>query len=159
MNAKTMIRSVLLGVIAIAVGGWALKEFGPAKGVATDSGSQATAEAARPDGVTVINFHGSKRCRTCIGIGNQARRILDEEFAAEETAGKIHWEHINYDEPANAHYVKDYELVSSTILATLWKDGKEVTWNRLDGVWDHTGDEPAFRAYVSRSVRELLNQP
>jgi hypothetical protein len=158
MNPKTMIRIVLLGVIAIAVGGWAMKEFGPAKAVATTTEGKATAETSRPDGVTVINFHGAKRCRTCIGIGNLARKTLDEEFAAEEQSGKVHWQHINYDEPANAHYVKDYELVSSTVLVTLWKDGKQVKWTRLDGVWDHVGDEPTFRAYVAKGVRDLLNQ-
>jgi hypothetical protein len=158
MNAKSMIRIVLLAVVAIAVGGWAVKEFGPSKAVATTRESNATADATRPDGVTVINFHGEKRCRTCIGIGNLARKTLDEEFAAEEKAGKVRWEHINYDEPANAHYVKDYELVSSTVLVTLWKDGKEVKWKRLDGVWDHVGDEPAFRAYVAQGVRNLLDQ-
>jgi hypothetical protein len=159
MNPKTMIRIVLLAVIAIAVGTWAMKEFGPAKAIATNSGNNANETTTRPDGVTVINFHGAKRCRTCIGIGDQARKTLDQEFAAEEKAGKVHWQHINYDEPANAHYVKDYQLVSSTVVVTLWKDGREVKWRRLDGVWDHVGDEPVFRAYVAQGVRELLNQP
>ncbi len=162
MNPKTITRIVLLTVIAIAVGGWAMKEFGPAKPVATASQNQAAedshAVATRADGVTVINFHGDRRCRTCIGIGTLAKKTLDEDLTAEEKAGKIHWEHINYDESANAHFVKDYELVSSTVLITLWKDGKEVKWNRLDGVWDHVGDEPTFRAYVAQSVRDLLNQ-
>jgi hypothetical protein len=159
MNPKMIIRIVLLGVIAIAVGAWAMKEFGPRQVAATGGDSKATVPTTRPDGVTVINFHGEKRCRTCIGIGNQARKTLDEEFAAEEKAGKVHWEHINYDEPANAHYVKDYQLVSSTVLVTLWKDGREVKWNRLDGVWDHVGDEPKFRAYLAQGVRDLLNPP
>lgn len=158
MKAKAIIRIVLLVVVAIAVGGWAIQEFGPDNTVATDGGRGATTLAPRPDGVTVINFHGEKRCRTCIGIGKLARQTLDEEFAAEEKAGKVRWEHINYDEPANAHFVKDYQLVSSTVLVTLWKDGKEVKWNRLDAVWDHVGDDPVFRAYVAQGVRELLNQ-
>lgn len=160
MNSKTIIRIVLLGVIVIAVGSWAMKEFGPAKTVATGGDKQPSPVAVtRPDGVTVINFHGEKRCRTCIGIGTMARKTLDEEFAAEEKAGKVRWEHINYDEPANARFVKDYGLVSSTVLVTLWKDGREVKWNRLDGVWDHVDDEPTFRAYVAQGVRDLLNLP
>lgn len=159
MNAKTITRTVLLGVIAIAVGSWVMKEFGPAKVIATGGDKQpAPAAATRPDGVTVINFHGENRCRTCIGIGKLAKQTLDDEFAAEEQAGKVRWEQINYDEPANAHYVKDYGLVSSTVLVSLWKDGKEVKWNRLDGVWDHIGDETVFRAYVGKGVRDLLTQ-
>jgi hypothetical protein len=159
MNPKAIVRIVLLAVIAVAVGAWAMKEFGPGSVAATGGAPKATVPTTRPDGVTVINFHGDKRCRTCISIGNQARKTLDEEFAAEEKSGKVHWEHVNYDEPANAHYVKDYELVSSTVLVTQWKDGKEVQWKRLDGVWDHVGDEATFRSYVAQGVRDLLKQP
>ena len=74
-------------------------------------------------------------------------------------SGQIRWETLNYDEAANTHYVKDYGLVSSTILITLWKDGKEVKWNRLDGVWDHFGNDPAFRDYLTQNLRDLLKQP
>jgi hypothetical protein len=150
MNAKPVIRIILLAVIGVAVGSWAMKEFGPAKAVTG---------TIRPDGVTVINFHGEKRCRTCIGIGKLARKTLDGEFSNEQKAGEVHWEEINYDEPANAHFVKDYSLVSSTVLVTLWKNGKEVKWNRLDAVWDHVDDEAVFRTYIIQSVRELLDQP
>lgn len=155
MNAKTVTRIVLLGIAGIAVGAWAMKEFGPSAG----GDSKAPASVIRADGVSVINFHSTKRCRTCIQIGDLAKKTVDEEFTDEEKAGKVRWEQLNYDEPANAHYVKDYELVSSTVLVTLWKDGKEVKWNRLDAVWDHVGDEPAFRAYVAQAVRDLLNHP
>lgn len=157
MNAKTITRIVLLGIVGSAVGAWAIKEFGPSSG--TDGDTKAAAAVIRADGVSVINFHGKKRCRTCIRIGDLAKKTVDEEFAAEEKAGKVRWEQLNYDEPANAQYVKEYELVSSTVLVTLWKDGKEVKWNRLDAVWDHVGDEPTFRAYVAQGVRDLLNQP
>lgn len=150
MNAKPAIRIMLLAVIGVAVGSWAMKEFGPAKAVT---------RAIRSDGVTVINFHGEKRCRTCVGIGELARKTIDDGFADEEKAGKVRWEKINYDEPANAHFVKDYSLVSSTVLVTLWKNGKEVKWNRLDAVWDLVGDEAAFKAYIVQNVRELLEQP
>lgn len=157
MNAKAIIRIVLLAVVAIAVGSWAMKEFGPAK--ATADGGAAGQTVKRPDGVTVINFHGEKRCRTCIAIGDLARKTIDEQFAAEQQAGKVRWEQINYDEPAHSHFVKDYGLVSSTVLVTLWKDGKEVKWNRLDAVWDHVDDGPTFRAYVAQGVGDLLKQP
>lgn len=155
MNAKTMTRIVLLGIVGIAVGAWAMKEFGPS----TVGDTKAVSSVIRADGVSVINFHSTKRCRTCIRIGDLAKKTMYEEFADEEKAGKVRWEQLNYDEPANAHYVKDYELVSSTVLVTLWKDGKEVKWNRLDAVWDHVGDEPVFRAYVAQAMRDLLNQP
>lgn len=147
MKSKAIIRIVLLAVIAVAVGGWAFKEFGPAKAVSPG--------ITRPDGVTVINFHGAKRCRTCVGIGELAKKTIDEDFTAQLQSGQIRWEQLNYDDAANVHYVKDYGLVSSTVVITLWKDGKELKWNRLDRVWDHYGDDAAFRAYLIQSVHDL----
>jgi hypothetical protein len=168
MKSKIITRIVLLTVVAASVGAWALKEFGPAKSglFATDAtaapsapNKPAPAAITRPDGVTVIHFHGEKRCPTCIRIGDLAKKTLDEAFAAELQAGKVRWESIDYSTPGNDHFVKDYELVSATVVATLWKDGKEIQWNRLDAVWDHVDDEATFRAYIDKGVRDLLNRP
>jgi hypothetical protein len=157
MNAKVILRIVLLAVVAVAVGNWAFKEFGSAKPASEGGMKEEHASAARPDGVTVIYFHGEKRCRTCIRIGELARKVVEEEFAAEEKAGKLRWEQINYEDPARARHAKGYELVSSTVIVTSWRDGKELKWKKLDGVWDHVGEEAAFRAYVANGVREFLN--
>ena len=158
MNAKTLARMVLLAVVAIALAAWARKEFGPAAAVARGDAAPGDRgpELTRPDGVSVVFFHGEKRCRTCIRIGTLAREVLEEEFAAQQQAGVLHWEEINYDQPAHAHFVKRYELVSSTLVLTRWEAGRETEWKRLDAVWDHVGDDAAYRAYLSRELNELL---
>ena len=164
MKPKTIIGLVVLAVIAVAVGVWVIKKSGPAKAIGIGEavarqGTNTSADRIRPDGVAVINFHGAMRCRTCLRIGELAKKTLDEEFTEAQKVGKVSWEHVNYQEPANAHFVKDYELGNPTILLTQWKDGKEVKWNRLDGVWDLVEDESTFRAYVAESVRQLLENP
>lgn len=156
MNAKLIVRIVLLAVVALAVGSWAVKEFGSSATAPNETGKEMGVAAARPDGITVVNFHGKKRCRTCLRIGELSQKTVEEELAVERQSGKVRWEEIDYEEPANVGNVKHYELVSSTVIVTLWRDGKEVKWNKLDGVWDHVDDEAAFRAYVARGARELL---
>lgn len=74
-------------------------------------------------------------------------------------SGDVRWEHINDEANGNTHYVTDYELVSSTIVVTCWKDGKEVEWTRLDGVWDHHDDEASFDAYLANGIEELMKAP
>lgn len=147
MKTKTIMRMVMLAVLAVAVGVWVIKEFGSTKvigtgGTAVGQGTTTSTDRARPDGVAVINFHGTMRCRTCLRIGELAKKTLDEAFTEAQKIGKVSWQHVNYQEPANAHFVKDYELGNPTILLAQWKDGKEVKWNRLDGVWDLVEDEP-----------------
>jgi len=156
MNAKTITRIILLSVVGLAVGGWAMKEFGSNHKTTTDASPE---KFIRPDGVTVINFHGEKRCRSCINIGTLAEKTLEKHFADEMETGGIHWEHVNYEAPGNTHYATDYELAFSTVVATHWKDGKEIAWARLDGVWDHLNDESAFEAYLVNGIRELNTEP
>jgi len=157
MNSKSITRIVLLGIVGLAIGGWAMKELGSEKPVS--QATEATEGFTRPDGVTVINFHSDKRCRTCINIGNLARETVDEHFAGAMESGVMHWENINYATPENAHLVTEYELVSSIILITRWEDGKEKAWQRLDAVWDHRNDEPTFKSYVAREIETLMNLP
>ena len=153
MNPKILTRIVLLAIVAAAIGGWAFKHFGASAKTGADVG------ITRPDGVTVIHFHGEKRCRSCIKISTLAEKTLARNFAEEMKAGDVRWEHINYEAPGNTHYVSDYQLVSSTIVATLWRDGKEVKWTMLDDVWNHLDDEAAFDAYLANGIRELTQQP
>lgn len=160
MNPKSITRIVLLAVIALAIGGWAIKEFGTTNAAEKTAGESASAaDFTRPDGVTVINFHGDTRCRTCVHIGYLASNTVDEYFAEAQQSGELHWEIINYDAPGNSHFVTDYELVSPTVVATLWKDGKEVKWERLDGVWEHLNDKLTFQTYVAHGVQELMDLP
>ena len=160
MNPKSITRIVLLAVIALAIGGWAIKEFSTTTATEKAAGeSGGAADFTRPDGVTVINFHGDTRCRTCVSIGNLASKTVDEHLTEARQSGELHWEIINYDAPENTHFVTDYELVSPTVVATLWRDGKEVKWERLDGVWEHLNDETTFQTYVAHGVRELMNLP
>jgi hypothetical protein len=153
MKTKWILRVVLLSIVAVALGNWVV-ELARSPG----SGGGAPADVARADGVTVISFHGTKRCRTCLRIQELAKRTVDEEFAGEVGSGKVRWDEIDYEKAEHAHYVKRYELVSSTVIASRWKDGRETQWKLLDDVWEHVGNEDAFRAYLSQGVRELMEK-
>ncbi len=160
MNAKSITRIVLLAVVALAIGGWAFKQFGTTGTAASITATDDPAAGfTRPDGITVINFHGERRCRTCVNIGNLAKQTVESHFADALESGEIRWEHINYEASGNDHYVNDYELVSATVVATRWQDGKEVGWARLDGVWNHYNDESAFATYLAHGIKELSATP
>ena len=99
----------------------------------------------------VYYFHGDRRCATCVGIEAGARRAVAAEFAAERRAGELELIARNADQPENAHFVEEFELVaSSLVLAT--PDGK--SHRVLDRVWQLVGDDAAFDAYVVDAVRE-----
>lgn len=159
MKSASILRAALLVLVAASLGIWSVNTYRDstaAEAVAT--GTTAPTPALIADGVAVINFHGSVRCPTCLGIGSLSQAIVEEEFAAAIDEGRLAWSSIDFDEPRNTHYKDDYDLYSSNVVIVWRQHGADVGWKGLDDVWTHYGDEPTFRAYVRAAVSEALTQ-
>jgi len=70
--------------------------------------------------------------------------------------GKVVWGLVNLDEPANTHYIEDYQLYSKSVIVSDVRDGEEVRWKNLMKVWQLTNDKAAFIRYVQDEVRDYL---
>ena len=70
--------------------------------------------------------------------------------------GKVVWRLVNLDEPANTHYIEDYQLYSKSVIVSDVRDGEEVRWKNLMKVWQLTNDKAAFIRYVQDEVRDYL---
>lgn len=152
MSAFNLTRYALLALVAVSLGTWAVRTWRPAG--AGDSGA-IVSESLPADGVVVINFHGATRCATCQEIGKEAHALVEKDFASELQSGRMTWQVINFDEPANRHYVQDYGLVSSTVVVVRREHGRDATWRRLDAVWDHVFDAPAMNNYLRREITQV----
>lgn len=156
MKRTSMLRAVLLLLVAGSLAAWARKTWREAREEMPTTVPSAASAGVLADGVTVINFHGTERCPTCLHIGALSRSVVAEEFSAEVGDGRLAWVTIDYDEPGNAHFMQDYDLVSSNVVVVRHAAGRELGWSRLDEVWSLNHDEPAFRAYVQAAVDEAL---
>ncbi len=101
-------------------------------------------------------FHGNFRCPTCLTIERFAREAIESEFDSELRDGLIRWQAINYDEPSNEHFVKQYELYASALVLVPGQSAAQPPWQKLDRVWDLVGDESAFKTYVIEQARAML---
>lgn len=111
-------------------------------------------DASRAETV-VYYFHGTMRCPTCLKMEQYAREAVEKAFVAEINAGRIAWQALNYDEPANEHFLKEYGLTASAIVVVSWTHAGTATWRSLDRIWDLVGDEAAFKAYVVEAVSTM----
>ena len=75
-----------------------------------------------------------------MSIERQAHEALTESFATELADGTLAWHAVNTEEPVNAHFVKSYELVSSSLVLVEFREGAQWSWVNLDQVWDHRED-------------------
>ena len=108
--------------------------------------------------VVVYYFHGNVRCTTCKKIEKYSREAVEHYFPNELKNGKLVFRTMNVEEAANHHYIQDYQLFSKSLVVSLEKQGKEVTWKNLTDVWKLVGDKDKFFQYVQDEVEKFLKQ-
>lgn len=128
------------------------------KELARDSAVAPTAGHLLSDGVVVFYFHGHFRCDTCDRIERFTQQALTENFGPEMTRGKIAWRSVNTDIAANAHFTRDYQLSTRTIVMVRTRGGADDEWKKLERAWDFVGDARAFKRYIAAEVGAYLGE-
>lgn len=127
--------------------------------LAAGESPRAMAEPANAKQTPVLQayyFHVTSRCATCLKIEQYAREAIEEMYPSEFKNGRIRWQAVNYDEPANAHFVNKYDLVSSSLVLVSNPDDSSAAWRNLERTWDLVGDEEAFKKYVTGEIETML---
>ncbi len=103
-------------------------------------------------------FYGNVRCPTCRAIEEGARVALQEFFPSEIESGTLEWKTINTDEVWNSHYVKDFELVASSVVVAEASGAETVEWKNLHKVWQLVHDKEAYFDYIRTETRPFLER-
>lgn len=118
----------------------------------------APAKAGKP--VVIARYcHGSARCSNCVKIERYSREAIETGLRKALDSGRLRFEIVNVEEPANRHYVQDYGLYTKSLVLIAEAGGKEIRHKVLNGVWDHLSDKTAFMAYVRSETEGFLRQP
>ncbi len=118
------------------------------------SATQNAGESQRQ--IMVYYFHGARRCKTCLLIENTAHDIVSSLFAKELEGGEMAWKTVNYDEPDHNHFLKDFGLVSSSLVIVEMKDGEPADFEILQEAWSLARDKRAFEQYIEQSMLKYL---
>jgi hypothetical protein len=108
--------------------------------------------------VIAYYFHGNFRCSTCHKLEEYSREAIERNFSAALASGKLEFKVINTDERANAHFTKDYQLYTKSLILSLVKDGRQVKWINLNKIWEYNGNKQKFIDYVKNGVIDLLRE-
>jgi hypothetical protein len=156
MNARNLLSVALLLFVAAAVVTIVVKQSGDKIEVSTSAATSADAELPA-EGLVAYYFHGETRCPTCRHIQAYAHEAIETGFAEQLANGEISWQVVNYESPANAHFVTDYEIVAPTVVLVRTSHGQPIDWRNLSRVWNLVGEKEAFVEYVQREAVELLD--
>ena len=91
-----------------------------------------------------------------MGIQRAIQTTVSERFGAETASGALVFREVNIDEPANAHFVKDFDLGSSSMVVVAKSGGKTVKWENCSQVWPLAHQETALSAYAEKQIRSYL---
>lgn len=114
------------------------------------------ANALLSEKLGVIYFHGNVRCMTCKAIESYSKEAIENGFADEIKGGRLEFTTINVDEPANQHYVQDYQLTTRSVVLVNYVGDKQVGWKNLDKVWQLVRDKQAFVLYVQNEAKAMM---
>jgi hypothetical protein len=123
---------------------------------AASSGIRAVSAESSSHKVVAYYFHTNTRCDTCRKIEAYSREAILEGFKTELQNGTLELRVINYEDPENRHYIKDYKLVSKSLILVKMVDGKQTEWTNLKLVWELVKNRNAFLNYVRGEVRRYL---
>jgi len=99
----------------------------------------------------VYYFHATSRCGTCRTIEAYARETVTLKFAPDLQARRLEWRAVNIQEPANRHFIRDFQLYTRSVVVVDAKDPKR--FKVLDRVWQLVRDKTAFQSYVEQEIR------
>jgi hypothetical protein len=114
--------------------------------------------AAQPQSRKVVAtyFHGKVRCATCRRVEAYAREAVEEAFGPEIAAGNVEFRAIDVEEPQNRHFIRDYHLVTRSVVVSEEVGGAVTRWVRLDQVWALVGDRNSYLHYIQDAVHGYL---
>lgn len=111
----------------------------------------------KADKVQVFLFHATKRCATCIAIGELSSKTVYEYFQPELQAGKIESREINIDLPENKELAKKFQASGSALFINAIYDGQDhITEDTR--VWRLTKDDVQFKNYLREKINSLLGK-
>lgn len=118
--------------------------------------ASSAAEIAKAERIEVVDFHGTRRCRSCQTVEKYARETLEEFFQDEMENGTISFQSINGELAENQDLVIKYQAQGSSLFINAIQDGKD-NIQEDTMVWRLVGDEQEFKSYFRGKIESLLS--
>jgi hypothetical protein len=164
MKAKKILTAVLLVFVAVSVVFAIVKETtksAPSQQTDVKKPALETVPSSgdvSPQRVIVYYFRTNARCATCMKFEKYSRKAVVTAFKKALDDGRLEFKIVNYEEPGNEHYVKDYNLYTKSIVVVEMKGDEQARWNNLDKIWQLVSSEEEFIDYIQEGVRDYLGE-
>jgi len=125
------------------------------EGPATVTGLNATNSQESPV-LVAYYFYTTARCYTCKLIESLSSHSIRKNFADELASGRMTWQTVNVQEPANRHYIQRYQLFTKSVVIARMDNGHELRHKVLNDTWNLVSDQIAFENYIVGEIHSML---
>lgn len=112
-------------------------------------------ECVPADRIIVANFHATRRCVSCIAVGEMAQKTIEQEFQQEQRKGTVIFQSINGELPENSEEVQKYQARGSSLFINAIRNGEDTIEEDVT-VWRLAGNEEAYIRYLQEKLSALL---
>lgn len=114
--------------------------------------AETVAPPAEPVHSVLYYFHRTIRCTECLSMELFAGMLAHNEFV-----DVLEYRVVNLDDPGNARYAEDFNLLYSTLVLVDEDTTENVArWKDLEEAWEKSQDQEAFTKYVSDAITTWL---
>ncbi|MDF1535275.1 MAG: nitrophenyl compound nitroreductase subunit ArsF family protein [bacterium] len=127
----------------------------------------AHAEDVLPDGclgnltddqVIVYYFHRKFRCGSCEVIESTLQRALETYYGPHFTNGRLAMCVVNIDDPANRHYLEQFQLLSTSLVIVKKSKGSVARFKHIDSIWEISEDPDAISHILQTEISRYLTE-
>ena len=107
----------------------------------------------------VYYFHGTRRCPTCIKVGEIARATVENNFKKEIEEGKVKFEDINVEDGKHDDLVEKFQIKWNALIIRInSKEGEEIS-DLTDMAFQYANTSPdEVEAAIKTKLYKFLNQ-
>lgn len=106
--------------------------------------------------IEVIDFHTTHRCKTCLKIENNAKKLLQTSYKKQMKSGKISFSTINVDKRKNYKIAERYEAAGSALFINVVKNGKETHIDLTDWAFMNAYNDKKFAKELKAKIDKQL---
>jgi len=146
---------VLVLFLALVLSACHKIDASPNVSASSDDQNQIEANQQTADKLEVYYFHGTKRCVSCLTIGEYINKTMMEYFSEEIADGRIDYMEVNIDFPENKDLARKFQASGSSLFINAIRGEDDDIQNVLE-VWSLKSDENKFKSFLKQKIDNLL---
>jgi len=105
--------------------------------------------------VELIDFHPRIRCVSCMNVEENARELVKQEFADKVKEGKLRFESLRSDDPANKAILEELDTGGSSLFLVITADGKR-THKAIPEAWLYWNKKEQCKEVIRNELSRYL---